>query len=379
MPNTIDTAKIGKLGFGYMRLPRIGDKFDIQQINKMADVFLESGGTYFDTAHIYTGSEVVLRESVVERYKRDREKFQIATKLSLFSVNAHEDLEKQFRISFDRLGADYFDFYLLHGLNAKGSQKAEDVGAWDFFRELKEKGLIKHLGFSFHGTPEDLEIILSKHPETEFVQLQLNYLDWTSPETQSRLLHRIACKHKTPIVVMEPLRGGLLASESSPAASFLQEADPKASIASWALRFTASLEGVFVTLSGMSSLKQMMDNIATYADLKPLTDDEITFIDRAVELINAVPRVDCTDCKYCIDVCPSKIPIPTIIDLYNEYSVYKTIEGLDRIYWLVTRNTARAEACTACKECEDICPQNLDVSDTLVKASAAFDATPYYG
>jgi len=371
MSNTQQFGKIGKLGFGYMRLPRKYGKFDMDQICKMADAFIESGGTYFDTAYVYSGSEEALCESVLKRYPRD--KVQIATKMVMGRINSPEQVDEQFKTSLKRLGTDRLDFYLLHSLNAKSSEKAEKMGAWQFHQELKAKGLIKHSGFSFHGPAGDLEEILGKHPETEFVQLQINYFDWDNPEVQSRRLYEIAMKHNKPVIVMEPVKGGLLASDASPGAEVLRSFDPDASITSWALRFVAQLDGILVTLSGMSTYEQTIDNIATYVNLKPLSPDEQAIIDKAVEAISRVPRVACTSCKYCEKGCPSKIAIPELIDIYNNYLVHKTVTNQTGWYKMLTGRGGKAGDCTACRACEETCPQKLEIADTMVKISRVFD------
>lgn len=371
MTGTIHTENIGKLGFGYMRLPRKNGVFDMAQIKKMADTFLENGGTYFDAAYVYEGAEIAIRETVIKRYPRQR--MQIATKLPLHSANSLGDLEKLFKTSLERLGTDFIDFYLLHGISAKSSKKAETIGAWDYLADLKAKGLIRHMGFSFHAPPEDLEAILSKHPEAEFVQLQINYHDWDNPDTQSRRLYEIARKYDKPIIVMEPLLGGLLTSSTSPITGLLRDANPNTSMASWALRFVAQLEGVFVTLSGMSSFEQMTDNIATYANLKPLSKDEQATLGRAVEILNSAPRIACTDCRYCLKGCPSKIRIPDLIDIYNKFLVHGATANLGGSYMWVTSNSGKARDCTACRACEDVCPQKIEIVDTLTKVSKMFD------
>ena len=371
MAGIINTEEIGKLGFGYMRLPRKGDAFDMELVKKMADTFLESGGTYFDAAFIYTGAEAALRESVIQRHPR--EKIQIATKLALSFVKDPKQFREQFNVSMDRLGTDYLDFYLLHGMDAESSDKAEDFGAWAFFSELKAKGLVRHIGFSFHAPPEELEEILSKHPETEFVQLQINYLDWDNPGIQSRKLYEIARKYNTPIVIMEPVKGGLLASDTSQITELLRSANPNASMASWALRYAAQLEGVFVTLSGMSTYEQLLDNINTFADLQPISDDEQAVLDKAAEILKAIPSITCTSCRYCVDSCPSLIHIPKMFDIYNNYLVYNTIANLDSEYRMWTRNGGKAGDCTSCRVCESICTQKLEISDKMAKISELFD------
>jgi len=370
MPSKIQ-ENIWKLGFGYMRLPRKAGVIDIDQVCKMADAFLESGGTYFDAAYVYEGAEVAIRESVVKRHPRGS--VQIATKLNLHMANTAAQLEEQFKTSLERLGTDHIDFYLLHGLNAMTSEKAEKIGAWDYLAGLKEKGLIRHMGFSFHSTPEDLDLILGKHPEAEFAQLQINYLDWNNPKVESRRLYETARKFDIPVIIMEPVKGGMLASAASTFAGLLHGADPGASLASWALRFAAGLEGVLVTLSGMSSFEQLSENVATFKDLKPLSAEDRVLLDKAVAMINGVPRIDCTGCRYCVNDCPSKIPIPTIIDIYNSYLIQNDTTNLDHGYKLWTKDGGKAGDCIACHVCEGICPQKLEIVDTLAKASALLD------
>jgi len=370
MTSSIHTEKIGKLGFGYMRLPRIKGEFDYACINKMVDKFVSSGGTYFDTAYAYNGAEVALRESVVRRFTR--ESFQIATKLPLGMVNKDKPLEHFLETSLTRLGTDYINFYLLHGISSGANKLAEDLGAWDYLANMKEKGIIRHMGFSFHGPPEDLEEILTKHPEAEFVQLQINYLDWDNPKVLARRLYEIAREFKTPIIVMEPLLGGNLASVDSPIAELFGKANPGSSLASWAFRFIAQLEGILVTLSGMSSYEQLSDNIETFANLKPLSEDEQDLIAKAAEILRSVPRIECTSCNYCKD-CPSNIRIPMLINLYNDHMVHKTITNLDGGYAWITSNSGKACDCTSCGTCERICPQNLDIIETLKRVSKLFD------
>jgi len=368
----VDTTKIGKLGFGYMRLPRKGDDFDYDHINKMADAFLESGGTYFDAAYVYTGAEVAFRESVVKRHTSLREKFQIATKLPIGMINKDRPKEHFVEESLKRLGTDYIDFYLMHGINAGASKEAEDLGVWDYFAKLKSQGTIRHMGFSFHGNSEDLNEILKKHPETDFIMPQLNYDDWDKPKVNAKRMYEIAREHNIPLVAMEPLLGGKLASTDSPIAPLMKKHNPEASIASWALRFIAQLEGIFVTLSGMSTLEQVTDNINTFADLKPLSKEEMDIIDESVKILRSVPRIECTSCNYCKD-CPVNIPIPNLIHLYNDHLIHKTTTNFAGSYGWMTGGKGKAKDCTACAACEKICPQNLEIIDTMEKISKLFD------
>ena len=370
MANTIQAEKIAKLGFGYMRLPKINGKLDTAQVNKMADAFLESGGTYFDTAYVYDGAEEALRETLIKRHPR--ESFFIATKLPVGMVNKNRPKEHFLETSLKRLGTDYIDFYLLHGIDSGANKQAEDLGLWDYFTQLKSKGIIRHMGFSFHGPPEDLDEILTKHPETDFCMLQINYWDWDNPKTQARRMYEIAREHNKPVIIMEPLLGGKLASDDSPITELMRKTNPGASIASWALRFVSQLDGVLTTLSGMSTYEQVADNIDTYTDLKPLSEDEMAIIGKSVEILKGVPRIDCTSCQYCKD-CPMNIPISGLINLYNDHLIHKTLTNLAGGYVWVTSGRGKACDCTACGACEKICPQNLEIIDTIAKVSALFD------
>ena len=264
---------IKNLGFGLMRLPRKGEEFDIEQIKQMVDLFMEAGCTYFDTAWAYKGSEDAIRQALVERYPRDS--FQLATKMAAWvGCKTREDAIRQFDESLKNTGAGYFDFYLLHNLGEHRTQVFDKFELWDWAAEQKAKGLIRHFGFSFHSTPEVLDEILTAHPEVEFVQLQINYADWENPAIQSRAVYETARKHGKSVVIMEPVKGGLLAAPPEPVLKVLKEAEPEMSAASWAVRFAAGLDGLITVLSGMSDLEQMKDNLSYMRDFTGLTDRE---------------------------------------------------------------------------------------------------------
>mgnify|MGYP005782330015 FL=1 len=291
----------GKLGFGLMRLPQKDGAIDIAQTSEMVDLFLDAGFTYFDTAWAYAGSEDAVRRALVERYPR--EKFILATKLAAWiNCRTREEALAQFDTSLRQTGAGYFDFYLLHNLGESRTHFFDDFGLWDWALETKEKGLIKHVGFSFHSTPEELEAILSAHPEAEFVQLQINYADWENPLVKSRECYEVARRHGKPVVVMEPVRGGRLADPPAPIADILKTAEPDMSAASWAVRFAASLDGIVTVLSGMSSVEQMKDNIAYMKGFRKMTETQLGVIARAREELAKIPVIPCTSCNYCAKV-----------------------------------------------------------------------------
>ncbi len=364
---------IKKLGFGLMRLPMKGEEIDIEQVKSMVDIFMSKGFTYFDTAYVYIGgkSEVALKEAVVDRYPRDS--FQCATKLPLWDLKSPEEMEKVFEESLSRAGLSYYDFYLLHAMNKDTAKKAEDLGAWEYIAKLKEQGRVKHIGFSFHDSPEVLDEILTKHPEAEFVQLQINYADWDSENVQSGKCYEIARKHQKPVIIMEPVKGGSLATMTPEIQKLFKEADPELSIPSWAVRYAASLEGLVTVLSGMSTLEQLKDNVSYMENFQPLSDSERKVVDKAVEILKNTPTIPCTACKYCVDGCPQKINIPGIFSALNNLTLYNNEEGAKGHYKHATSEGGKASDCIQCGNCEAHCPQHIEIIETLKKAAKSLE------
>ena len=363
---------IKKLGFGLMRLPQKDGKIDIVQVKQMVDRFLAEGFTYFDTAWAYAGSEDAIRQALVERYPRDR--FLLATKNAAWiDCKCREDAIKQFDISLRQTGTGYFDFYLLHNLGESRTHFFDDFDLWNWIQEKKRQGLIRHAGFSFHSTPEELDALLTAHPEMEFVQLQINYADWDNPAIQSRRCYEVARKHGKPVIVMEPVKGGMLATPPAPVEQILKASDPQASNASWAIRFAADLDGVVTVLSGMSSLEQMEDNLASMKRFSGLTTVQKQTIVQAQEALAEIPLIPCTNCNYCAKVCPKNIGISGSFTAMNYLTLYSSREmAVNQENWLVGRHGKnRANECIKCGKCEQACPQHIHIRDELEQVSKA--------
>ena len=365
--------EIKKLGFGLMRLPKKGEEIDVEQVKVMVDRFLEAGFTYFDTAWAYTGSEDAIRQALVERYPR--ESYQLATKNAAWiGCQTREDAIRQFEESLERTGAGYFDNYLLHNLGEMRTQAFDKFDMWSFVREKKAEGKIRHIGFSFHSTPEELEEILLAHPEAEFVQLQINYADWENPSIQSRGVYEMARKYGKAVVIMEPLKGGLLANPPESVSEILKAAEPERSAASWGIRFAANLDGVLVALSGMSDLAQMEDNISFMKDFDGMSEEQIAVMDKAREALSRIPLIPCTTCNYCAKVCPQEIGISGTFMAKNIYTLYGDLEraaGQER--WLVGgHGRKQAVECIRCGACEGVCPQHIEIREELKKAAELF-------
>lgn len=359
---------IPKLGFGLMRLPMIGDAVDIEQTRQMVDLFMEKGFTYFDTAPKYLNgkSEEAVKEALVDRYPRDR--YQLATKLPAWFADNERDAKNMFWTSLKRTGVDFFDFYLLHNIGGTRTETFERFGIWDFLAEQKEQGLIKHLGFSLHAKAELLEEILLKHPEMEFVQLQINYADWENEVVQSKKCYEVARKHGKPVIIMEPVKGGVLNKLPEKAANILTQANPNTSHASWAIRYAASLEGIITVLSGMSTLEQMRDNLSYMENFRPLNNEELSVIKETQEVLASIPQIPCTDCQYCVKGCPKNITIPGTLRAVNDYLVYNDLARAKFIYGWETFFAAKASECIACGQCEEVCPQSIAIVEELAKA-----------
>ena len=374
---SIDLNKMPRIGFGLMRLPETDGVIDIDKVSKMADSYLAAGFNYFDTAYVYHGgnSERAVKEAIVKRHPRDS--FTIATKLPAWSIHSLEDRDRIFNEQLERCGVDYFDFYLLHSIedgNNYDTYVKYDCFNWGI--QKRAEGKIRHFGFSFHGTPELLVKIVDSHPEIEFVQIQLNYADWDNPLVHSGELYKILSERNIPIIVMEPCKGGKLANHDEECTEILKSVRPDKSIASWAFRFVGSLPGVTTILSGMSTQDQMEDNMNTFQNFEPLSDEERVAIDKVIEVMFRVEQIGCTACRYCVDGCPMSISIPDVISAINTKRKFPGDMRPQFFYnGLIARDgNGKASDCIGCGQCEGVCPQHLPIIEILKEGVEKFEA-----
>lgn len=367
-----------KLGFGLMRLPCLdGDisKVDHQRVNGLVDRFISEGFTYFDTAACYHNekSEETFRKCVAERYPR--ESYWITTKLSLFMLKDASEIPNFFETQLKTLGVEHVDLYLLHSMRKDSFKQAEDWGAIDFMLQKKAEGKITHIGFSFHDTADVLDDILTRHPEMEYVQLQINYLDWEDNKVQSRKCYEVAVKHGKKVLIMEPVKGGALANIPEAAASLLSSLDEKMSVASWAIRFAATLPNVEMVLSGMSDEDQVNDNLGFMKDFVPLTEKEHNVALEAAEVIRKTIAVPCTSCQYCVEGCPQQINIPKLFNIYNEYMRFGGSRKSRYVgsYKGAVKDRGEASDCIGCANCEDRCPQKITIRHFLSQIAKEFE------
>lgn len=352
-----------KLGFGCMRLPMKLGRVDKKEFSKMIDTFIENGFNYFDTAHGYIDgkSEKAIKVCLSDRY--DRDKFLLANKLSDGFFEKQGDIEPFVRKQLEICGVEYFDFYLMHALSAKNYPKYVNEKAIATCFELKEKGLLRHVGMSFHDKATVLDKILAENPELEFVQLQFNYADYDDENVESFKCYEVCRKHNKPVIVMEPVKGGSLVKLPYKAKKILDDLKG-GSYASYAIRFAASFESNFMVLSGMGDMEMMNDNISYMKDFKALTDDEMNALSEVRAVLKNLDTVPCTACRYCEAGCPKNIPIPDIFTCYNDVKGFSAKNGKDN-YNIVTNGKGKASECIGCGKCEYECPQNIEIRKHL--------------
>lgn len=359
------TSIVGKpsiLGLGCMRLPLFnGEVKNIDQElgMKMVDYAISQGVNYFDTAYVYHEE---MSESFIGKAlkKYPRESFYLADKMPMWKMKTEEDVEEIFEEQLERCQVEYFDFYLCHAMNRQRLQVLKDCNVYEVLKRKKKEGKIRNLGFSFHDTIDVMEDILNTY-QWDFGQIQLNYLDWEFQN--AKRLYELLEEAKIPAIIMEPVRGGMLAELCEESEEILKAADKEASIASWAIRYAASFPNVLTVLSGMSNMEQVIDNTTTMKELKVITKEEEKIIDRALEAFKKASTIPCTACRYCMD-CPSGVDIPKVFSVYNKYKIGKNKESFRSEYESIGTEH-QAQNCISCGVCLEHCPQAIQIPERM--------------
>ena len=362
-------------GFGAMRLD-LEDENNPASVNfndftEMIDYYMEQGFNYFDTSYAYHdgASEKGLKLGLVERYPR--ESFKIADKMPTWLLQSEEDNEKYVNIMLERLGVDYFDVFLIHNINAAFYQIAENCKTFDYIKKMKEDGIAKKIGFSYHDRADLLEEILEKYGDIiDVVQLQLNYLDWESNLTESRKNYEVCEKYGKEVIVMEPVKGGTLFNLPDDIKAKFE--DEGMSLVEAALRFAGTPKNVSVVLSGMGNIEQMKENCKIFKPFKPLSEEEQDFVLSMADEIKDLIAIPCSYCGYCLKECPAGIPIPDFFELYNSNEMF-SLPSLFAIYGTTAAANAPASACTECESCMEICTQKLDIPTLLKDVVETFE------
>ena len=357
-------------GFGLMRLPKKGDKIDNNELCDMVDLFIEKGFNYFDTAHGYHNglSEIAVRECLSSRYPRDA--YVLTNKLSSTYFKTQKEIRPYFEEQLKACGVDYFDFYLMHAQDKKLFEKYKKCKAYETALEFLKEGKIKHFGISFHDKAEVLEEILTEYPQIEVVQIQFNYVDYEDASVQSRKCYEVCRKFNKPIIVMEPVKGGNLVNLPKDANDVLASLNG-GSNASYAIRFAASFDGVFMVLSGMGNMDMMRDNLSYMENFKPLNEDEFSAVWKVRDIFNSQKLISCTACRYCMEVCPKEIPIPNFFASLNDKRAFNNWNA--GYYYGIHSKNVKASDCIKCGKCEVICPQHLKIRDLLVEVANTFE------
>ena len=359
--------KLSTLGMGNMRLPTLGEglmaPIDKEKATAIIDYAMSSGVNYYDTGYMYHGgqSEKFLGEALVDRYPRNR--FCLATK---YFAQAKADYRAMFAEQLERLRTDYIDFYLIHGIFDHTFRTYLDNGCIDYFLEQKQQGNIRYLGFSSHASVENL-ITFANHHKWDFAQIQMNYYDWAKSTTAKE--YQVLAEREIPMMIMEPCRGGPLASLCPEAASVLKAAHPDWSVAAWAFRWVKQFPAVQVVLSGMTTMEQIVDNVAVFSDAEALSNGDVEILNQAFSVFERTINVPCTGCGYCTESCPMKIDIPGVMAAYNSFKIssfHRRLNGLNDL-----KSSTGPIDCIDCKSCAERCPQGIAIPEIMTELAGA--------
>ena len=367
-----------KFGFGCMRLPTTdeNDPTSVNQdlFNEMVDIYMEKGFNYFDTSYAYHNgmSEAAIKKAVVDRYPRDS--YLICDKMPTWALTSEKDNDKFVNEMLERLGIDYFDVFFVHNINVPWLKLAEKAKTFEYVKKMKEEGIAKKIGFSFHDNSKLLKKVLDKYGDfLDIVQLELNYLDWEDRDIEARKCYELCVEYGLDVYVMEPLKGGVIVNPSDEIRNDFKEFNPDKSIASYALRFCGSLEHVKIILCGMSKMEDMLDNCDTFENFEVLNDEEREFLEKMAHKLNSTLAVACSECGYCVDACPEMIPIPEYFSIYNR-SKNQPESNIYRNYFdKMGDEKVPAEDCTYCGTCLDYCTQKIDIPEELEKVCEHFE------
>ena len=373
----------GKLGFGWMRLPQKSENpedIDFEQVNQMVDAYLDAGFDYFDTSYVYHNgkSENAIQRCLISRYPR--EKFRLASKLPTFAITKEEQVEEIFAQQLEKCGTEYFDYFLLHNVNdIRYEREIKECHMFEHMQQWKKDGKIRHIGFSYHDSADNLDKILSEHPEVEFVQIALNYIDWNAYLIQAKKCHEVIRKHGCQVIVMEPVKGGMLAKVPEKAEALMKQEAPRMSPASWAIRFAAGLDGILTVLSGMSDLVQVEDNISYMKDFQPLNDRELKILKEVSRIYKEEGPVHTADFSKYEEISPKGVSAAAILEAYNNCMLQPNPGfAAEHNYFSVEKAKHGIKTEENCIPLPAVLSEGTDISDMLKEAEGFLNSNPFF-